>query len=60
MSFAKLDFGESLDLMFMGCFQRNLIFIIIFLSFIFDFCVQKDVLNKAFETFICRSAKHNT
>lgn len=33
----------------MANFQKNLIFII-FLSFIFDFSVQKDVLNKAFET----------
>lgn len=35
--------------MFMGNFWKNLIFII-FLSFIFDFNVQKDAPNKAFET----------
>lgn len=35
--------------MFIENFQRNLIFIV-FLSFIFDFIVERDVPNKVFET----------
>ena len=44
-SFTKLDFGASL--MFMGNFLKNVIFTI-FLSFIFDFNVQKDTSKKVF------------